>query len=202
MIKQDNRHIWAGVGFVVVAIVIAGAIYFGTKIGPNSQNSSPSHSEEKNVEPTPIQAGANVDESLPSDANEARTELDQNSSESGKVTLDSTPDSTPMTGESEEPQESSVALAFNAIGPYVNQSAGYVCEGERWALIGADNDVNGNHLIWQGENGDYKKFAYRWNRKLIHLTDLKTGQKTSFPMIHLNSGDWMVNGERLQECAG
>jgi hypothetical protein len=31
MVKRSNRHIWAGVGFVIAAIAIAGAIYFGMK---------------------------------------------------------------------------------------------------------------------------------------------------------------------------
>lgn len=99
-------------------------------------------------------------------------------------------------------QEPTLALSFNAIGPNVNKEAGDVCEGERWTLIGADSDVNGNHLVWQGENGEYREFAYRWNGKVIRLTDVKSGAQVMFPMVHQDSGDWLVKGKRLEECAG
>lgn len=37
MIQRDNRHIWVGIGFVVAAIAIAGAVYFGMKLGADRE---------------------------------------------------------------------------------------------------------------------------------------------------------------------
>lgn len=36
VIQRDNRHILIGIGFVVAAIAIAGAVYFGMKLGADS----------------------------------------------------------------------------------------------------------------------------------------------------------------------
>ena len=41
MIKRDNRHIWIGIGFVGAAIAIAGAVYFGMKLGSGSETARP-----------------------------------------------------------------------------------------------------------------------------------------------------------------
>jgi hypothetical protein len=107
-------------------------------------------------------------------------------------------DNSPLNAEASNWQ----ALTFNAIGPYVNKEAGYVCEGERWLLVGADDDPNGNHLVWQGENGESREFSYRWDGETAHLTDVATGQEISFPMVQAGNGAWMVKGKRLEECAG
>lgn len=40
MIQRDNRHILIGIGFVVAAIAIAGAVYFGMKLGSDSDVTS------------------------------------------------------------------------------------------------------------------------------------------------------------------
>lgn len=37
MVKRDNRHILVGLGFVLAAIAIAGAVYFGMKLGSGSE---------------------------------------------------------------------------------------------------------------------------------------------------------------------
>lgn len=37
MVKRDNRHILVGIGFVLAAIAIAGAVYFGMKLGSDSE---------------------------------------------------------------------------------------------------------------------------------------------------------------------
>ena len=93
-------------------------------------------------------------------------------------------------------------LGFNAIGPNVNKDAGYVCEGERWMLAAVENDPNGNHLVWQGENDEYREFSYQWNGQTIYLTDVKTGQQLSFSMFQPKAGEWIVKGKHLEECDG
>ena len=176
MVKRSNSHVWVGLGFVLFAVAIAGALYFGMKLGGSGSATS---------------AAA---------VTGARAKSDRRLGGAGQSQSGNSPDAPAKA--TDEPLGGSTPLTFNAIGPYVNKSAGYVCEGERWVLIGADDDVNGNHLVWQGENGDQKEFSYRWNGKSIDLIDLQTGKQTAFPMIHLNSGDWIVNGKRLEECAG
>ncbi len=56
MVKRDNRHIGAGIGFVIAAVVIAVAIYFGIKIGATS-----------NDEPLPEETAPVVTEALPTE---------------------------------------------------------------------------------------------------------------------------------------
>jgi hypothetical protein len=89
-----------------------------------------------------------------------------------------------------------VILSFNAIGPYVNEQAGYVCEGERWWHPTEDS------IVWQGENDEYVEFFYHYDGVKMSLTNKATGKKTSFQMQRLSGGKWMVNGKVLQECAG
>lgn len=178
MVKRSNSHVWVGLGFIAFAIAIAAAVYGGmrygssAKVGPN--NGGPAVVTAARSGPT--QQTQPSQHEMPSDP-AAATAKEQN----------------PGPG---------YALSFNAIGAYVNKEAGNVCEGERWALIGADDDPNGNHLVWQGESGEYREFSYNWDGKLIRLTDVKTGEKLSFPMLQLDGGFWMVKGERLEECAG
>lgn len=41
MLKRNNRHIWAGMGFVLAAIMTAGAIYYGVKATVTGNSNAP-----------------------------------------------------------------------------------------------------------------------------------------------------------------
>lgn len=181
MAKRSNQHITIGFGFVLAAVVIAAAVFIGMKLGPGSQAKGPAAMASATAAAS---AAATV-------GNQA-------------VAASETATAQPSTSQSiaRDGQGQPQALSFNAIGPNVSKEAGYVCDVERWVLIGADNDPNGNHLLWQGENGDDREFSYQWDGHQIRLTEIATGKQLSFPMVHLDGGDWLMNGKRLQECAG
>jgi hypothetical protein len=37
MIQRSNRHVWVGLAFVLAAFTVAGAVYFGIKIGSSGE---------------------------------------------------------------------------------------------------------------------------------------------------------------------
>lgn len=169
---------WVGLGFVGFAVAIAGAVYGGMKYGSNGTSG-----KSNGTQAVPVAASTSLPQSGLPPQNEATSEP------AAGIAKDQNPGP-------------GYSLGFNAIGPYVNKDAGYVCEGERWVLIGADDDPNGNHLVWQGDDGENREFSYQWDGKVIHLTDVKTGQQLSFQLLQLGGGFWMVKGKRLEECAG
>ena len=50
MVQHDNRHVWAGLGFIVAALIIGGAIYIGLK--PTHEGDASQQAEVEEAEPT------------------------------------------------------------------------------------------------------------------------------------------------------
>jgi hypothetical protein len=79
MVKRDNKHIWAGIGFVFAAITIAAAVYFGMKMRPNNDGVGPDETTAV-VEQAPLEELATTEPTADSSASEPveRNEPDTN----------------------------------------------------------------------------------------------------------------------------
>ena len=97
-------------------------------------------------------------------------------------------------------------LFGNAIGYYVNEDAGFVCEGERW--VAWPNE----RVAWYPEDGSYYLlFAYRYDGQTLTLFDghkfeiggeepVESVSNRSLRLTSAGAGSWLLNGQSLTEC--
>ena len=97
-------------------------------------------------------------------------------------------------------------LFENRIGYYVNEDAGFVCEGESWTRYPDDK------IAWTPESDKYTLlFDYRYDGRTLSLFNgekfligeiepISTVSDRSLRLINTGPGNWLLNGESLTEC--
>lgn len=180
MVKRDNRHIWVGIGFVVAAIAIAGAVYFGMKLGAGTDAAQPETSADvvADVQATPEAA-------LPVEAPE-RSKVDVLDAILGK-SFSYYENRLPSVG---EPCNGSYTLTFNFPSPDGVMS---------YAGVGGEVvNFDGNFSL----DGDQIRF---FDRSVTEFDDTGELAEVEIPdttqtIKVINAGEIQLDDERLVEC--